>query len=64
MALIKPEYLAEIVHNPWEWVVDTKDGNYSLVRADEETRKKQLEEFKNKRKKELEREIEELDNLY
>lgn len=64
MALIKAQYLAEIVHNPWEWVVESNDGNYSLVRADEETRKKQLEEYKKKRKVELEKEIRELDMLF
>ena len=54
----------EIIHKPWEWVTVTDNGNYSLVKADEETRKKQLEEFKKKRKEELEKEIRELDNLY
>jgi hypothetical protein len=51
------------IHKPWEWTtVVTKDGGYSLIKADEETRKKQLEEFKKKRKEELEKEIRELDN--
>jgi hypothetical protein len=51
----------EIIHKPWEWVTVVTDGGYSLVRADEETRKKQLKEYKKKRKAELEKEIRELD---
>jgi hypothetical protein len=54
----------EIIHKPWEWVTETKDGGYSLVKADEKTRKRQLEEFKKKRKKELQKEIDEIDNLF
>ena len=54
----------EIVHKPWEWTTEIiKDGGYNLVRADEKTRKKQLEEYKKKRKAELEKEIRELDTL-
>lgn len=50
---------------PWEWTTTkTENGGYDCVRADEETRKKQLEEFKKKRKAELEKEINELENLY
>jgi hypothetical protein len=55
----------EIGHKPWEWTaVHTENGGYDLVRADEKSRKKQLEEFKKKRKEELEKELRELDNLY
>jgi hypothetical protein len=55
----------EIIHKPWEWTsVITEGGGYNLVRADEETRKKQLKEFKEKRKKELLKEIQEIDNLF
>jgi hypothetical protein len=55
----------EIIHKPWEWTTEiVEGGGYNLVRADEETRKKQLEEFKKKRKAELKKEIQELDNLY
>lgn len=52
-----------IEYRPWEWTakIDTDEkGNtvgYSSVRADEETRKKQLEEYKKKRIAELEAEI-------
>jgi len=44
----------EIIHKPWEWTtVITEGGGYNLVRADEATRKKQLEEYKKKRKAEI-----------
>jgi len=53
-----------VIHKPWEWTtVVNKDGGYNLVKADEETRKKQLEEFKKKRKAELEKEMNELDQI-
>ena len=52
------------IFKPWEWVsVATQDGTYSRVKADEETRKKQLEDYKKKRKAELEEEIRKLDLL-
>ena len=55
----------EIIHKPWEWTtVIIEGGGYSLVKADEATRKKQLEEFKKKRKAELKKEIEEIDSLF
>lgn len=55
----------EIEHKPWEWVsVKTAEGSYNLVRADEKTRKKQLEEYKKKRKAELSKEIEKLKDLF
>ena len=55
----------EIEHKPWEWTtVVTEGGGYNLVRADEETRKKQLEEFKKKRKAELKKDMEEIDNIF
>jgi len=54
-----------IEHKPWEWTAKiTENGGYNLVKADEETRKKQLEEFKKKRKEKLNKEIEEIDNLF
>jgi len=54
----------EIVHKPWEWI-SVKFGNgYSLVKADEETRQKQLEEYKSKREKELLKELRELEMLH
>jgi len=54
----------EIIHKPWEWVTITTDGGYSLVKADEETRKKQLEEFKKRRKIQLQKELDNIDNLF
>jgi hypothetical protein len=55
----------EIIHKPWEWTTEiVKGGGYNLVKVDEKTRKKQLEEFKKKRKAELKKEIEEIDNLF
>ena len=54
-----------IEHKPWEWTtVITKGGGYSLVKADEKTRKKQLEEFKKKRKAELKKDLDEIDHLF
>lgn len=54
-----------VIHKPWEWTtVVNKDGGYSLVKADEETRKKQLEEFKKKRIEELKREMNELEEIF
>jgi hypothetical protein len=54
----------EIIHKPWEWTTVVTDGGYSLVKADEETRKKQLAEFKKKRKAELKKDLDEIDNLF
>jgi hypothetical protein len=55
----------EIIYKPWEWTsVITEGGGYNLVKADEKTRKKQLEEYKKKRKAELEQQIRELDTLH
>ena len=54
----------EIIHNPWEWVSVEKGNGYSLVKADPETRQKQLEEHKAKREKELLKELRELEMLY
>jgi len=48
---------------PWEWVSVVENGTYRLVIADEKTRKKQLEEWKNKRKKELQEELRKIDGL-
>jgi len=54
----------EIIHKPWEWTTEIiEDGGYNLVKADEKTRKKQLEEYKKKRKAELNEEIESVDEL-
>jgi hypothetical protein len=53
------------IHKPWEWTaVVNKNGGYNLVKADEETRKKQLEEFKKKRNTEIKKELEELDSIF
>lgn len=47
-----------IEYRPWESVVTIHEGGgCSIGRADEETRKKQLEEYKKKRIAELEAEI-------
>ena len=54
----------EIELKPWEWVSVDSGNGYSLVRADEETRKKQLEEYKNKREKELLKELREVEMLH
>jgi hypothetical protein len=55
----------EINHKPWEWITEKdEDGGYNLVRADEKTRKKQLEEYKKKRKAQLEKEMNELDTIF
>ena len=54
----------EIEHKPWEWVSVEKGNGYSLVKADEKTRQKQLEEYKRKREKELLKELTELEMLH
>jgi len=54
----------EIIHKPWEWVTVTTDSGYSLVKADEETRKKQLEEYKKKRKEQIIKDLEEIDDIF
>jgi cell division protein FtsB len=54
----------EIEHKPWEWTTVVKDGSYNLVRADEETRKKQLEEYKKRRREELKREMNNLEEIF
>ena len=54
----------EIIHKPWEWTTETKNGGYSLIKADEATRKKQLEEYKKKRKAELKKQLDEIDHLF
>lgn len=54
----------EIEHKPWEWVSVKKGGGYHLVKADEATRQKQLEEHKDKREKELLKELRELEILH
>jgi hypothetical protein len=53
------------IHKPWEWTtVVNKNGGYNLVKADEETRKRQLEEFKKKREAEIKKEFEELKDIF
>ena len=55
----------EIIHKPWEWVaVKTEGGGYNLVKADEETRKRQLKEFKEKRLKELKKDMDEIKDIF
>lgn len=55
----------EIEHKPWEWVaVKTEGGGYNLVKADEKTRKKQLEEYKKKRMAELKKDMEEIQDIF
>jgi transposase len=54
-----------IEHKPWEWVaVKTEGGGYNLVKADEKTRKRQLKEFKEKRMKELEKDMNEIKDIF
>ena len=67
-----------IANNPWDYVVKQRKSNYgndlispsqnsiswSYEKADAETRKKQLEEYKNKRIAELEAEIWRVKNLF
>jgi hypothetical protein len=54
-----------IEHKPWEWVaVKTEGGDYNLVKADEETRKRQLKEFREKRMKELKKDMDEIKNIF
>jgi hydrogenase maturation factor len=50
-------------YKSWEWVVVIGNGGYTMKKADEETRKKQLEEYKKRRKTELMEEIHKLDLL-
>ena len=67
-----------IANNPWDYVVKQCKSNYgndlispsqnsiswSYEKSDAETRKKQLEEYKNKRIAELEAEIWRVKNLF
>lgn len=50
-------------YRPWEYMVEMKGGGYSLVRADEETRKKQLDEYKKEQIAILEKRIEEIKRM-
>lgn len=52
-----------IQHNSWEYVSEVKNGTYILKKVDPETRAKQLKEFKEKRRKELNKELFELNTL-
>ena len=54
----------EIEYKPWEWTVEVAENCYKQVKADEETRKRQLEEYKKERIEELEREIERVKMLH
>ncbi len=54
----------ESIHNPWEFVSVKENGGYILKKADPETRAKQLQEHKEKREKELLKELRELEMLY
>ena len=52
-------------NKPWETIVTSHPGGaFSITRADEETRRKQFEEYKAKRIAELEAEIEKIKNLW
>jgi hypothetical protein len=53
-----------IEYRPWEYVVEMKGGGYSNVKADKETRDRQLAEYKKKRVAELERQIQEVKNIF
>lgn len=52
-----------IDYKPWEYVSIVNAGGYSLVKADEKTRKKQLKEYKNSAVKGLEEKIREIKSL-
>mgnify|MGYP006283485583 FL=1 len=52
-----------IQRNSWEFIVEIKNNAYTLKKADPETRIKQLKEFKEKRKKELKKELNKLNFL-
>jgi len=52
-----------IQHNSWEYVSEVKNGAYNLKKADPETRAKQLKEFKERRRKELKKEMHKLNFL-
>jgi hypothetical protein len=62
---LETRIIMNIEHKPWEWVaVKTESGGYSLVKADEETRKRQLKEFKEKRMKELKKDMDEIKDIF
>lgn len=48
----------------WEWMVVMKKGGYNMEKADDETRKKQLEDYKKRRRAELVKELRELEMLF
>lgn len=48
----------------WEWTPVIGNGGYTMQRADEETRKKQLEDYKKRRRAELVKELRELEMLF
>lgn len=52
-----------VEHKPWEWVITNNEYGYSMVKANEETRKKQLKEFKKERIAELKKEIDKIKNM-
>ena len=54
----------EINERPWEWVADTSGGGYQWKKADPETRARQLEEYKKKRRIELNKQLREVEMLH
>ena len=48
----------------WEWTPLIKNGGYTMQRTNEETRKKQLEEYKKRKRAELTKELRELEMLF
>ena len=53
-----------IEHNSWEYESVMENGTYTLRKCDPETRAKKLQEYKNKREKELLKELRELEMLH
>ena len=53
----------EIKHNSWEYEAVHFAGSYVIIKADEETRERQLKEYKRKRKAELTKELRALEKL-
>ena len=52
------------IDGPWNHTVNTQGGGISRVRADKETRERQLREFKEKRIAELQAEIRRVEMLF
>jgi hypothetical protein len=53
-----------IEHKPWEFESVIQNGAYTLRKCDPETRAKKLQEYKDKREKELLKELRELEMLH